>query len=279
MVRKLRVLGVGVVILLASAYAAWRVAGAVTFQLFGDLVERAEVSEPIVALTFDDGPTLAAADTILAMLERENVRATFFFTGSELEANPGLGERFVRAGHELGNHSYSHQRMVLKSQAFIRSEIERTDTLIRQAGHAGPVHFRPPYGKKLLGLPWYLWRTGRKTIMWDVDPDSYADVAATSEGIVAHVFEHVRPGSIVLLHVMYPSRTTSLQAVPGIIEGLEARGYRFVTVSELIAAECGGSRGECERSKDGRSSKTQYQSARDNGSGSSERYDHTLTPG
>ena len=71
-------------------------------------------------------------------------------------------------------------------------------------------------------------------ITWDVDPDSYPDIAATPEGIVAHVLENVRPGSIVLLHVMYASRSTSLGAVPGIIEGLQSRGYRFVTVSDLL---------------------------------------------
>ena len=75
--------------------------------------------------------------------------------------------------------------------------------------------------------------------MWDVEPDSYADVAATSEGIVEHVLEEVAPGSIVILHVMYPSRATSLGAVAGVIEGLRARGYQLVTVSELLAASDG----------------------------------------
>jgi peptidoglycan-N-acetylglucosamine deacetylase len=244
---KIRLLALFLVLLVSITYAAWRVAGAVTFQLFGDLVDRVSVTEPLVALTFDDGPTPKGADSILAILKREDVRATFFFTGSELEANSGLANRFVQAGHELGNHSYSHQRMVLKSSSFIRAEIERTDSLIRIAGHSGSIHFRPPYGKKLIGLPWYLSRTGRTTIMWDVDPDSDANVAATSEGIVAHVFENVRPGSIVLLHVMYPSRATSLGAVAGIIQGLRARGYRFVTVSELIESQCEGAKvRECE---------------------------------
>jgi chitin deacetylase len=222
--------------LLFLAWGAWSISDSRGFQLFGDIVDRVETASPVVALTFDDGPTPAGADSILAILERQDVRATFFFTGAEMDQNPALAPRFVRAGHELGNHSWSHRRMLLRSPSFIRSEIERTDSLIRAAGHRGEIHFRPPYGKKLVGLPWYLDRTGRTTIMWDVEPDSYADVAASAEGIVAHVRERARPGSIVILHVMYPSRGESLRAVEGAIDGLRGRGFRFVTVSELLRA-------------------------------------------
>lgn len=223
------------VALLLLAWGASSIVDSRSFQLFGTLVERVETPAPVVALTFDDGPTAAGSDSILAILARQQVRATFFFTGAELRENPGLAPRFVRAGHELGNHTFSHRRMLLRSPSFIRSEIERTDSLIRAAGHRGAIHFRPPYGKKLVGLPWHLARTGRTTIMWDVEPDSDPEVASSAPRIVDHVLERARPGSIILLHVMYPSRRESLRAVEGVIEGLRARGYRFATVSELLA--------------------------------------------
>lgn len=219
--------------LLLLAWGAWTVADSRSFQLFGELVDRVETADSVVALTFDDGPA-GGADSVLAMLAREGVRGTFFFTGAELAERPELAPRFVAAGHELGNHSFSHQRMLLRTPGFIRREIETTDSLIRAAGHSGPIHFRPPYGKKLLGLPWYLARTDRVTVMWDVEPDSYAEVASSAERIVAHVQERVQPGSIIILHVMYPSRGEVLRSVPGIIRSLRGRGYRFVTVSELI---------------------------------------------
>jgi peptidoglycan-N-acetylglucosamine deacetylase len=231
---KLRIAALGFVALILGLYGAWRLADSRTFQLFGGLVHRVDTEVPVVALTFDDGPAPAGSDSILAALEREGVRATFFFTGAELSENPALGARFVRAGHELGNHTYSHERMLLKSPGFVRREIESTDSLIRRTGYAGDIHFRPPYGKKLLALPWYLHRTHRRTIMWDVEPDSDPAVGASAERIVEHVVDRVRPGSIVILHVMYPSRRESLRAVPGIVRGLRARGYRFVTVSELL---------------------------------------------
>jgi peptidoglycan/xylan/chitin deacetylase (PgdA/CDA1 family) len=126
--------------------------------------------------------------------------------------------------------------MVLKSPGFIRHEIEETDALIRAAGQRGPIYFRAPYCKKLVGLPWYLWRTDRTHVTWDVEPDSDARVAQSAERIAARTIEHARPGSIILLHIWYghpPARA----AVPLIVDGLHAKGYRFVTISELLALE------------------------------------------
>ena len=205
-----------------------------TTQLFGRLVSRVETPERVVALTFDDGPTDAYVGELLSVLAARSVRATFFVIGSEVARAPEAARRLVAAGHELGNHTYSHPHMVFRSQASIRDEIERTDELIRAAGERGPIYFRPPFGYKLVGLPWFLSRTGRTTITWDVEPDSSSRVAATAEGIASHVAEHVRPGSIVLLHVWYRSRGTSRSAVPHIIDRLRQNGYRFVTVSELM---------------------------------------------
>ena len=217
-------------------YTAWQVSNARTFQLFGEMVSRVDTAEPLVALTFDDGPTPQFTEEILAILSEKGVRATFFVTGAELERNMAGGERLARAGHELGNHSYSHVRMLGCSYAFVRDEIERTDELIRRAGYSGPIQFRSPYGKRFLTLPLYLSRTGRRNIFWDVEPESYPYVAADADRITEHVLARARPGSIILLHVMYGNRAPSMRAVPRIIDGLRERGYRFVTVSELLAA-------------------------------------------
>jgi peptidoglycan/xylan/chitin deacetylase (PgdA/CDA1 family) len=125
--------------------------------------------------------------------------------------------------------------MVGKPLAFVQKEIEATDALIRAAGYDGPIHFRSPYGKKLLVLPYYLWRSGRLNILWDVAPEGYREARADPQRMVDHVLAETRPGSIILLHVMAPSRRTSREALPDIIQGLKERGYRFVTVSELLA--------------------------------------------
>lgn len=233
--RRLALGGIVGVLAIALALVGLRhLARSRTVQLFGEIVHRVDTRDSVVALSFDDGPIASVADTLIAMLRARGVSATFFVTGNELAAAPSSGVALVAAGHELGNHTWSHERMVLVSPATIRDEIESTDSVIRAAGQRGPIRFRPPFGYKLFGLPWYLWRTGRTTVTWDVEPDSYPAVAATPEGIVAHVLERVRPGSIILLHPWYRSRATSLAAVPGIVDSLQARGYRVTTVGELL---------------------------------------------
>jgi chitin deacetylase len=127
--------------------------------------------------------------------------------------------------------------MVFVTPSYVRREVERTDQLIRDAGYQGEIYFRPPYGKKLFALPYYLSRTGRKSITWDVEPDSYPEIAADSDKITEHVLSRTRPGSIIILHVMYSSRGESLKAVKKIVEGLKAQGYSFKTMSELLATE------------------------------------------
>jgi peptidoglycan/xylan/chitin deacetylase (PgdA/CDA1 family) len=224
----------GGVVLLTGLFGAWKLSKARTFQVAGELVPRVSTTAPVVALTFDDGPTPQYTQEILSLLRKRDVKATFFVTGREASEHPDLARRIVAEGHELGNHTYTHPRMLLKSQAFIRDEVERTDGAIREAGYQGPIHFRPPFGAKLIGLPLYLRRTSRTTIMWDVEPESYPEVASRADRIVAHVLEKTRPGSIIQLHVMYRSRAESRKAVPGIIDGLRERGLRFVTVSELL---------------------------------------------
>lgn len=221
----------------------WDLSNARTVQLFGGIVPRVDTTERVVALTFDDGPTPRFTDEVLAILRDEDVKATFFVNGAKLARNPDAGRRIVEEGHELGNHSYSHPRLILVSYGTVQEEIERTDEQIRAMGYEGEIHFRSPFGKKLLVLPYYLWKTGRLNIFWDVAPEGYAgaredaDEDEVAGKIVEHVLAEARPGSIILLHVMAPRRTPSREALPGIIQGLREQGYRFVTVSELLDSE------------------------------------------
>lgn len=207
-----------------------------TFQLFGTLVAETHPRDRIVALTLDDGPVDAITDSLIELLRAHGAHATFFLTGGELAASPRSGAKLIAAGHELGNHTYTHRRMVLVTPGRIREEVERTDSLLRAAGQRGPIWFRPPFGYKLVGLPRYLASTGRTTIMWSIEPDSYREVAATPEGIVRHVLDRARPGSIIILHPWYPSRHASRTAIGPLVDSLHARGYRVETVGTLLAA-------------------------------------------
>ncbi|QNP78996.1 polysaccharide deacetylase family protein [Agrobacterium tumefaciens] len=205
-----------------------------TTQLFGGIIARVETERPVVALTFDDGPSVRFTPDVLTILRERGVKATFFLTGKETEENLPQARMIVSEGHQLGNHSYTHSNMMFMGPARIREEIERTDAAIRAAGYEGEIMFRPPYGKKLLTLPWYLSRHDRKTIMWDVEPESFPDVAEDASALASHVIKQTRNGSIIIMHVMYRSREISRQALPLIIDGLRQRGFEFVTVAQLL---------------------------------------------
>ncbi len=207
------------------------------FNLFGRGITRVETSAPLVALTFDDGPYLPDVwHFVLDELRRRSVRGTFFVIGREAERAPDLIRAAIADGHELGNHTYSHEHMVLMSQAAIHREVERTDRVIRAAGSPLPIHFRPPCGAKLFGLPRYLARHARPMILWDIDADMSGAAAPDAAEIVRRVLTRARPGSIVLLHALSTRNTNSRVALPGILDGLLDDGYDFVTVSELLAA-------------------------------------------
>ncbi|HRH41358.1 MAG TPA: polysaccharide deacetylase family protein [Pyrinomonadaceae bacterium] len=225
--------GLGFVVLfLGVAISLFQIGKSRSFQFFGEIYPRVETSNKVVALTFDDGPTKAHTDEILQILQEEDVKATFYLIGAEIEANPGETEKIIAAGHEIGNHSYHHDRMWLVTPDFVKNEIENTDGLIRKAGFKGEITFRPPFGKKLFVLPWYLSSHNRKSITWDVEPNTYFQ---KTDDLTKNALENTKNGSIILLHVMYDNVADSMNSVRPIIKGLKDKGFEFKTVSELIA--------------------------------------------
>ena len=135
---------------------------------------------------------------------------------------------------------YSHLPFIFKSIAFMREEIEKTDQLIRKSGYEGPIHFRAPYGRKLIGLPWILYRSQRPHILFDVIPDDWSSPGVST--IVDRILAQTKPGSIILCHdgngdLRGFDRMQTVQALPIFIEKIQANGYRFVTISELLSLE------------------------------------------
>ncbi|WP_240904132.1 polysaccharide deacetylase family protein [Bacillus sp. N1-1] len=200
--------------------------------MYGGLTYKVETNQKVVALTFDDGPT-ENVDDILTLLNDHNIKATFFLIGNEIEKNQEEAKAIVNEGHQIGNHTYSHQRMIFKSPWFIKEEIEKTDELIRHGGYKGEIDFRPPNGKKIVGLPYYLSTHNKETITWNVEPDTaYTDVANKIEFVKGNV----TPDSIILIHAMYDKTGEELKAIEGIIQSIQSlsnKGYKFVTVNEL----------------------------------------------
>lgn len=205
-------------------------------QVLGRCVHRVDTTEKVIALTFDDGPSLHTKE-ILNILSLHEVPATFFILGKNAEQFPGLIRQIYEEGHDIGNHSYSHQPLIFKSLAFIQGEIEKTDQIIKQSGYQGTIHFRAPYGRKLIGLPWILYKSKRPHILFDVIPDDWA--APGVDTIVNRILAQTKPGSIILCHDgsgegMGQDRSQTVQAIPIVIRELRAAGYQFVTISELL---------------------------------------------
>lgn len=221
---------------LMAAFGLWRSTKAHCFQWAGDVpVCHVDTAERVVALSFDDGPTPEGVDIVLPALEAAGVHATFFLIGSKMERHPGQAERLLAAGHELGNHSYSHIRNLGRSGTFYDAEISRTDRLLRTAGVQNPRLFRPPFGRKFIGLPRAVVRAGYRTIMWDVEDDVANH--PTPQDYADDIVSRASPGSIILIHPMYRTNPIERAALPLVLAGLQRRGFRIVTVSVLLALE------------------------------------------
>lgn len=220
-------------VVLGLLVGLWQLSRSWSFQLMGELHDRVETSEKVVALTFDDGPKPGQTEAILDILKRHEVKASFFMVGQNIERNRELATRVLAEGHQVGNHSYSHHRLIFKSPSYIREEIEKTDALLRGLGVEGEIYFRAPHGKKLVVLPWILKQAGRKHITFDAV--SMDDQTQDVEQLTSRVMESVRPGSIILFHDGGRAKPGTIQAVEIVIGKLREQGYRFVTVSELLA--------------------------------------------
>ncbi len=226
-----------ILLLLIIGYVLFQVSKSRTFQFFGGITHRVNTSEKVLALTFDDAPS-NYSDEVVNILEEKGVKATFYVIGQNIKNYPNETKNIVVHGHELGNHSYSHKRFLLKSSSYVETEIQKTNELLRNSGYKGEITFRPPNGKKLITLPWYLQRNNIKTIMWDVEPDTYVPKNLNEntkiQFLVDYTVSHTKPGSIILIHPFCESCGSGRQALKQIIGELQSEGYRFVTISELL---------------------------------------------
>lgn len=180
-----------------------------------------------VAITFDDGPGTETLK-LLDMLAKADALATWFPVGEVATERPGMLRQIAKAGHEIGNHTWSHAQLTARSDASIDTEIGRTARAIEQITGTRPRLVRPPYGSVSARVEHELGRLGDPVILWDVDPLDwkYRD----ADHVYRSVMSQVRAGSIVLMHDIHP---TTVAAVPRILKALAAQGYTFVTVSEL----------------------------------------------
>ena len=183
-----------------------------------------------VALTFDDGPDRTYSLEIAKILVERNVPATFFFIGKHIERHPTIAAMVYQAGFEIGNHTYGHLNLAAISESKIEEEITRTGFLIKEITGKEAVLFRPPYGKVNSTSLKVIRRHNLIPVTWSVDSEDWNSNTLEKE-IISNVEENVRAGSIILLHSI---NAKTLRVLPKIIDKLNAMGYRFCSVSEMI---------------------------------------------
>jgi peptidoglycan-N-acetylglucosamine deacetylase len=189
------------------------------------------VDQPYVAMTFDDGPSAENTPRLLEMLKQRNIKATFFLIGQNAAANPEIVKRILADGNEIGNHSWTHPQLSKLSDDRVTAEITKTQDAIKEATGFTPTLLRPPYGAiTARQREWIENRFGLNIILWSVDPFDWKRPGASV--ITQRILSQARPGAIILSHDIHKQ---TVDAMPATLDGLIAKGYKFATVSELIA--------------------------------------------
>ncbi|MEM6910254.1 MAG: polysaccharide deacetylase family protein [Verrucomicrobiota bacterium] len=192
---------------------------------------RANVPGPFVALTFDDGPHPTNTPRLLDILKRRNITATFFVVGSNTNAYPGIIRRMVAEGHEVANHTVNHPNLTQLSQNGVRRELDGSRDAIQRACGVTPTLMRPPYGAlSRYQRAWIMEEYRYPTILWDVDPRDWTRPGAAV--VADRIVKGTRNGSIILAHDIH---APTIDAMPSTLDRLLGKGFRFVTVSELLA--------------------------------------------
>jgi len=205
--------------------------------IFGKIFWKSQKSNRGISITFDDGPNEPYTSQILNILDTFNIKATFFVIGKKVELYPDIVSRIVKNGHEIGNHSYNHEVLPLKSPAFIKNQIRNTSDLIEKVAGVRPELFRAPHGWR---NPWVnritkeegcipvAWTLG----VWDTDHPGV-------EPIINRTLSKIQSGCVLLLHdgrgtEQNPDSSQLVEALPVIIQKCKEKGYRFLKLSEMI---------------------------------------------
>jgi peptidoglycan/xylan/chitin deacetylase (PgdA/CDA1 family) len=187
--------------------------------------------EKVVALTFDDGPW-SSTTQVLEILKKNKIKATFFWIGKHLQMYPEIAKKVVADGHTIGNHTWSHLYKSMEPDQ-VKAEVDNTTASIFKKTGAKTVFFRPPGGELKNGLVEYA--VGKKyvTALWSVSPGD-AKKGVSTEQIVSDVVKNARSGSVILLHDGGGDRSKTIEALPQIIVQLRAKGYKFISLPELL---------------------------------------------
>lgn len=196
------------------------------------IINRGNPNIKQMSFTFDDGGSAKNVQSIIDTLDEYNVKATFFFVGSFIERNPELIKEIVSKGHDVANYTYSHPELNKLPYTRVKNELLRSKIILKNiTGKDMKPYLRPPYGSKSATVLKAAADTGHShIIMWNVDTEDWK--GKTPSQLTKHVISNAGNGNIVLMHTS--SSSNSYRALPDIIEGLQSKGYKLVTISELL---------------------------------------------
>lgn len=219
-------------ITMAAAYGS----ASKSSQLFGPSIYRGPGVRRSIALTFDDGPSEGTL-RLLDLLDRENVYATFFMCGLNVQRHPAIAGRVAAAGHQIGNHTFSHPRLLLKSRELIEAEFSQAQRIITAETGMMPMILRPPYGLRWAGMRSIQNRLSLLGVLWTVIGNDWRLPASK---IARRVLRAASPGGIVCLHDARsiepsPDISETIEAVRQIIPVLKDQGYKFEIVNDLLS--------------------------------------------
>jgi peptidoglycan/xylan/chitin deacetylase (PgdA/CDA1 family) len=190
-------------------------------------------NQPYLAMTFDDGPHPSNTPRLLDILKQRNIKATFYVVGTNARRYPEIMRRMIAEGHEIGNHTDNHGYLTKLSASAIRSDLARAHQAIVSATGVPPRTMRPPYGAITSDQKaWIKAEFGYPSIMWSVDPEDWKKPGVSV--VTRRLVSGARPGGILLAHDIH---APTIEAIPSALDQLLAKGFRFVTVTQLIALE------------------------------------------
>jgi len=191
------------------------------------------VDRPVIAMTFDDGPSAVLTPRLLDILKQRNIKATFFVLGQLVQEHPEIVARAIAEGHEVANHSWDHKALNKLGEGGFQHELADTSSEITKAGGKPVTLMRPPYGATNPRLNRAIEKEyGMKVILWSVDPLDWKRPG--TQVISQRILAGAKPGAIILAHDIHPG---TIEAMPATLDALQAKGFKFVTVTELMAME------------------------------------------
>jgi peptidoglycan/xylan/chitin deacetylase (PgdA/CDA1 family) len=234
-----RVLGIAVAASVwCAALVLWVGANDPTVQWFGHVITHGDRTEQRVAITFDDGPDDPFSLKVSAILDSHGVKGTFFEVGKAIDARPDLAKALYADGHLLGNHSYHHDYWRWLDPRY--PELDRTQDAFRRQLGVCPAFFRPPHGQRTPFMLAHASGKGMHSVTWDVSASDWT--LEDGREVARRVLDHVQQGSIILLHDGLDGdptadRSVLIDALPIILDGLEAKGLKPVRLDELLGLD------------------------------------------